>query len=435
MIAFLLAPFRALLAWLRRRQGRRQARALLAAQLPRARQLVAGSLPERPPRPAIALRIPGVPEAADPLDFWALPLGSQAIRAPGRSPPRLLRVRILPPPLGELGRARLSAFRLDADARPTALRPLSVALDRPVTTRIARWTLALSQRSELLPAREAPAVLRPEAFGLSAAWLPGTARELIDRTLIERLSRPRGPQLDVPAPFDALGVASPSHFGLDELLRTEAQREPLPTMRDRPPPPAPGRTLKPRTPLPRAPVVHLKGRNFRLAPGTLEPANEEMQPPRRDWDVSWVAPMFKKQWHPEHWMSQDHLMFLAPTKLEWFCQWWEGFREKRTGGLPYIKRKLKPQIEWAQEHVKEQMLIRRDVKKDEENPRPQQWTITIYGPKITYHEAEARDLDALIPEMQYIAVANVRRWEVPPLREAAEAYIQWRTLMSGLEER
>lgn len=348
-----LRPFRALAAAIRRFFARRDARKLIAQQLPR------GLLPA-PFR--LALRVPELLEAP-PGEFWTVPLGAQVVR--GRPPAPLLRFAAMPPP------CHLEVARSPPEPRPLVRPPL-----------------------------------RPHLLRL----VPPPATRVRD-----------------------LGIARPALLRLDADLRLPPEVDPLRLAADAPSP-APARRVRPRAPLARAPVWRLRPRHFRLDPRTHQPGNEGIVPlERRDTSYRWVVPAFRRQYLDPPWMIRDHIAFLAPVTAEWFSMWWFQEFDRKPGAKDPHEQEQPEEIYWAMEHLKEQMLIRRDVKKDEEPPPEQKLAATSVGNPIA--TIEQVPLSALIPETEWIEIA---RPHLPPptLPSAArEAYLQWRTLVDALDEK
>lgn len=313
-----LRPFRALAAAIRRFFARRDARKLIAQQLPR------GLLPA-PFR--LALRVPGLLEAPAG-EFWTVPLGARVVR--GQLPARLLRLAAMPAPQRRLDVARPELLRLDADLRlPPEVDPLRIATDAPS--------------------------------------------------------------------------------------------------------PTPVRRFPPRAPLARAPVWRLRPRHFRLDPRTHQPGNEGIVPlERRDPSYRWVVPAFRRQYLEPPWMIRDHIAFLAPIMAEWFSMWWFQEFDCTLGAKDPRQQEQPKEIAWALEHVKEQMLIRRDVKKDDEPPSEQKLVAPELGNPIGIAPVT---FSALVPKTEWIetALPDMPPPTVPPV--AREAYLQWRTLVDSLEER
>jgi hypothetical protein len=230
-----------------------------------------------------------------------------------------------------------------------------------------------------------------------------------------------------------LGIARPELLRLDADLRLPPEVDPLRVVTDAPSP-VPVRRVRPRTPLARAPVWRVQPSHFRLDPRTYQPGNEGIVPlERRDTSYRWVVPAFRRQYLDPPWMIRDRVAFLAPVSAEWFSMWWFQEFDRKPGAKDPRAQQQPEEIYWAMEHLKEQMLIRRDVKKDEEPPPVQKFVASEVGNPIA--SIEQVPLSALIPKTEWIEVAlpDLPLPTVPPV--AREAYLQWRTLVDSLEER
>jgi hypothetical protein len=238
----------------------------------------------------------------------------------------------------------------------------------------------------------------------------------------------------LPPPLRDLGIAQPACFRLDGEFRLPPEVDPLRISSDAPSP-APVRRVRPRTPLPRAPVWRLRPRNFRLDAGTLRPANEGIVPLEpRDTTFRWVRPAFRSRYLDTPWMARQRF-FQAQHPVELFTAWWfQWVREAPGGKYPATFRNRHERELWNQmEKVKEQMLIRRDVKKDEHPPGVPQLIVREIGLQIASHKPP-EDLAELIPGKEWIEPVRMP----PPLEwenDLREVVLQWRTLVNALEER
>jgi hypothetical protein len=229
-----------------------------------------------------------------------------------------------------------------------------------------------------------------------------------------------------------LGVARPRSFRLDGDLRLPAETEPLRISSDAKPLPK-LRRVRPRTPLARAPLERLRPRSLRLDPRTLSPANEgivPLQQPELTW--RWVRPDFRREIVDLQWMAQERIAFMGMQPVEWFTLWWFQTAHKSPGAREAILYELPRELEVALEAVKEQMLLRRDVKKDETQLEPGRFETEEVG--ISMGHVEQVPLTSLIPPKTWIEAGI----DLPPLPFAArarDAYLQWRTLINALEER
>jgi hypothetical protein len=84
---------------------------------------------------------------------------------------------------------------------------------------------------------------------------------------------------------------------------------------------------------------------------------------------------------------------------------------------------------------KEQMLIRRDVAKDEEAPAEQEWSAPGIGhPLVAWEPVPLPDV---VPAKEWVEIADPRALLRAPApgRAARESYLEWRTLIESLRER
>jgi hypothetical protein len=236
----------------------------------------------------------------------------------------------------------------------------------------------------------------------------------------------------LPGPPRRLEVLRPRNLRLDAELKLPIEVDPLRLFSDAQPP-AGERRVRPRTPLARSPVQRLRLRNFRLDPQTGQPANEGIVPlERRPTTWRWVLPAFRREKVELPWMAQERISFLGPLQYEWFLMWWDAVQSSRPGAKEPYPYWLTEELDYALETVKEQMLIRRDVKKDENPPEePDLYIIEVGQPIAAF---EAPQLTELVPQKEWIGSALTLS---PPVFSQAsrEAYLQWRTLVDALEER
>ena len=187
-------------------------------------------------------------------------------------------------------------------------------------------------------------------------------------------------------------------------------------------------------PLPHRLAV-LDARKFRLDPDTHAPANEgivPLAPPEPGF--RWVLPEFRRRFIDLPWMARDRVRFLGPTPAEWFLLWWEQAVEKCLGpGEPHDWERP-DEVDWAMDDCKEQMLIRRDVAKDEEAPPAAELSAASLGHPLAAWVAAP--LPELVPPKQWVEVADPRALLPAPQLERAprEAYLRWRTLLDSLGE-
>ena len=420
---------------IRRLLRRRRARQLRALGLPSAAQAVQGLLAGPRPTLPLALRSPGPLEPpARSTELWALPLGAQAVRRPGSRPERLLRLAALPPPLRPLGLGRLKCFGLDATGRPgTQQRAPSRVLARPLRSATSSLQGALSRHTRPGPAQVELGVLRPRPFGLDEAF----ARHADRAPLLPGLRSPQPLPPPVLPLLLELGAARPEQLGLDEDGRFASEREPLQLTSDRRAPPPPGHLLPKLQPPAPAPLWRLQLRHFRLDPVSATPANEGVvdgyRPPPR---AVFLLPAFDRELCQPRWMARSWISFLSARPVELFAWWWLKIRVEKAGAKGPIDLVQPEDISYALfHHNKEQMLIRRDVVRDQEGPGLSTYEIMEAKPQIQAHARLTR-LGELVPKKQWIERLSVATEPVfDQSRPAFDAYVQWRTLLDGLEER
>jgi hypothetical protein len=175
-------------------------------------------------------------------------------------------------------------------------------------------------------------------------------------------------------------------------------------------------------------------RNFRLDPRTHAPANESIVPVAGDPGYRWISPEFRRRFLELPWMARDRTRFLGPMHAEWFLMWWDQTMMENLGPGEPDAWERPDEVDWALDECKEQMLIRRDVVKDEHPPEEQEMS----APQIE-HPLVAWDpvpLPQLVPRKEWVQIADPRALAPAPSRErhSREAYLRWRTLMIALEE-
>lgn len=179
----------------------------------------------------------------------------------------------------------------------------------------------------------------------------------------------------------------------------------------------------------------LDARRFRLDPHTHAPANEGILPvPPPDPSYRWLLPAFRRRFVDLPWMARDRIAFLGPTKAEWFLLWLEQSVAGGLGPREPDQWERPDEVDWALDNCKEQMLIRRDVPKDEEAPPPAEMS----GPSLG-HPLVAWDpspLPELVPPKEWVEIADPQALFPPPRYERAprEAYLRWRTLLDALAD-
>jgi hypothetical protein len=330
---------------------------------------------------------------------------------------------------------RLLAQQLPKGLLPAPERTFRIALRVPLALDDAPpgefWTLPLG--AQAIRGRRPARLLR-----LAALPKPPRRLEVLRPHQVRvLLSRVRLPELlELVPPLQSrvrqLAIARPRSLRLDAELRLPSEIDPLRLPSDAPPPVS-ERRFRPRTPLPRAPVHRLRPRNFRLDARTGQPANQGILPlETRDTTGRWVLPAFRREKVDLPWMAQERISFLGPLQYEWFLMWWDAYQKRRPGARDPYDYVLAQELEFALEAVKEQMLIRRDVKKDESPPEEQEFGFTEIGHPIA--ALDTPPLNELVPPKPWVGRAAALE---PPLldRAAREAYLQWRTLIDALEER
>jgi len=254
---------------------------------------------------------------------------------------------------------------------------------------------------------------------------PSLEPRLLTSSLLELVPPLRSRVLD-------LGVVRPRIFRLDAELRLPGEADPLRFYSDAPPP-ARVRRVRPRTPLARAPLVKLRPRSLRLDPRTLESANESILPlEQRKLAWGWVRSDFRREIVDVQWMASERISFLAPRPVEWFTMWWFQHDEVRPGGREAVFYELPKELDWALEECKEQMLIRRDVKKDETELEPSRFKSEEVG--VSMASVEQVPLSEIIPKKPWIQLAGMLA-PLPFATNVRDVYLQWRTLIGALEER
>ena len=336
--------------------------------------------------------------------------------------------------------SRRAARRLRAQALPVGLLaaplpPLRLALRIPLALDDAPegefWTLPLG--AQAIRGQRPALLLRLAALPPPFQRIDGVRPHGL-RLLLPRLRLPA--LLAFAPPLESrvrdLGVAQPRKLRLDAELRLPVEVDPLRIAVDAPPP-LPDRRVRPRTPLARAPLHRLRIRNFRLDPRTGQPANEGIVPlATRDTTFRWVLPAFRREKVDLPWMAGERIPFLGPLQYEWFLRWWDASQARRPGAKDPYPYDLAQELAFALESVKEQMLIRRDVKKDEMPPEEQEFYFIEVGQPMA--ALDTPPIDELVPQPEWVKRASML--EPPPLDQAVrEAYLQWRTLVDALEER
>jgi len=148
----------------------------------------------------------------------------------------------------------------------------------------------------------------------------------------------------------------------------------------------------------------------------------------------WISPEFRRRHLDLPWMARERVRFLGPMHAEWFLMWWDQTVKESLGPGEPDAWERPDEVDWALDQCKEQMLIRRDVVKDEQPPAEQEMS----APQME-HPLVAWDpvpLPQLVPQKEWVLAADPRTLAPRPSheRQSREAYLQWRTLMDALEE-
>ena len=238
------------------------------------------------------------------------------------------------------------------------------------------------------------------------------ARRLIARQLPRGLA---GVRLALRAPA---GEPPPGEFWTPPLAGRPPAR--LLRLSALPPPPAHLQVVQPR--------------NFRLDPRTHAPANESIVAAPGDPAYRWISPEFRRRHLDLPWMARERVRFLGPMHAEWFLMWWDQTVKESLGPGEPDAWERPNEVDWALDECKEQMLIRRDVVKDEQPPAEQEMS----APQME-HPLAAWDpvpLPKLVPQKEWVQTTDPRAL-APSLsdeRQSREAYLRWRTLMDALDE-
>ena len=228
-------------------------------------------------------------------------------------------------------------------------------------------------------------------------------------------------------------MARPGRLRLDDAFTLPPERDPTVTAFDRLSP-APQRRVRPRTPLARAPLSRLALRAFRLDPRTGAPANEGIIALERSSpEYWWIPAAIRAAVLDPRWMQRNRFRFLGPTTSEWFVIWWDQHSRKKPGARTALDYVQPDGLYWMMKECKEQMLIRRDVKKDEQPPPEHEFFYVEQG--VAIFQAEPPAIVELVPAKTWVELARLEYAVDLESRPAQEAYIQWRTLVGALEER
>jgi hypothetical protein len=276
----------------------------------------------------------------------------------------------------------------------------------------------------LRPALRAPADPAADEYGtllLGAQIVRGAA----PRRLLRLSALPRA--------LPEFSVVRPDRFRLDGDLRLPPERDAARTVADLLPPVLPREPPRPRTPLARAPLSRVDPRAFRLDARNFTLANEEGIPLEpASVEHVWLHPALRRALIDPRWMASRRPFGVAPLAAEWFASWWVEHKAPRQGAGEPRNRPLPAKLaEWMEE-VKEQMLLRRDVAKDEDPPAPARFKPNEATRPIAAHAAP--EIAGLIPHKTW--VGGPLPWPQPPAPslQSAEVYFEWRTLMNALAD-
>ncbi len=237
----------------------------------------------------------------------------------------------------------------------------------------------------------------------------------------------------LPPVLPEFSVVRPDRFRLDADLRLPPERDSARTAADRPLPAPPRGAPRPRTPLARAPISRVDPRAFRLDARDFKLANEEgirLEP--ASVEHVWLHPALRRAVVDPRWMASRRPFGVAPIAAEWFASWWAEHKSARHGGgEPRGRNPPAHLAEWMEE-VKEQMLIRRDVAKDEDPPARARFKPNEAQRPIAAHAAP--EIAGLIPQKTW--VGGPLPWPEPPAAslQSADVYFEWRTLMDALAD-
>jgi hypothetical protein len=237
----------------------------------------------------------------------------------------------------------------------------------------------------------------------------------------------------LPRALPEFSVVRPDRFRLDGDLRLPPERDAARTAADLPPPVPPREPPRPRTPLARAPISRVDPRAFRLDGRDFTLANEEgipLEPPTVE--HVWLHPVLRRAVIDPRWMASRPPFGVAPLAAEWFASWWTEHKSAKGGaGEPKARQPPAALAEWM-EDVKEQMLIRRDVPKDEDPPARAPFKPNEAQRPIAAHAAP--EIAGLIPQKTW--VDGALHWPEPPAAslQSTDVYFEWRTLIDALAD-
>jgi hypothetical protein len=237
----------------------------------------------------------------------------------------------------------------------------------------------------------------------------------------------------LPLPPKNLSAVLPDRLRLDGDLRVPAEREPPLTAAGFPP--VPDRSpARPRTPLARAPISRVDPRAFRLDPRELTLANEGAIPlgsPRVE--PLWLDPVLRRALLEPRPMASRRFWGMGPLGPEWFASWWAEHKAPRSGAGAPKARSVPADLAGRMDEVKEQMLIRRDVVKDESPPARAPYKPNEAPRSIAAHQAPK--IEQLIPPKSWVETGPLPRPEPPAASlQSSQAYFEWRTLIDALSD-
>jgi len=282
--------------------------------------------------------------------------------------------------------------------------------------------------------------------GVAAAVLRPALRSPIDAAPSEYSTAPLGAEVvrgaaprrllrlaALPAPVPELSAVKPDRLRLDEALRVAPERDAAPTATDAPPPAPVRAPPRPRTPLPRAPISRVDPRAFRLDREELSFGSEEpIAASAPGVEHVWLHPVLRRAVVEPRRIASRPPFGTSPLAAEWFALWWAQHKSKRHGaGEPRTRRTPQALVQWMEE-VKEQMLIRRDVVKDEAPPPKPRLKKNEAPRPIAAHAPP--EVAALVPPKTW--VGGRLPWPEPPAPslQSADAYYEWRTFIDGLAD-
>lgn len=181
----------------------------------------------------------------------------------------------------------------------------------------------------------------------------------------------------------------------------------------------------------RAPASLIDPRAFRLDARELTWANEDgIRPSLLVFDQTWLLPTFRRDVVDLPWMASQRIWGLAPLQAEWFATWW--WQHKVRHDEPHGPRDFEtpPDLPELMQRVKEQMLIRRDVAKDEQPPDPAPFEKAESQPPISSHAPP--NVSELVPPKEWPAGQILRAHSAMQPSATDDAYLRWRVLMDAL---